>query len=312
MASFPMVSLSMTPLSAISGLKRRYLAAMAAVGVAALAAAAVLILLHSAGTLGDRWLGWLLFADLAIAAGAALVLIAMVVDSFVMPLHSVAEALAGAARGEFATALDLGGVSELHDLGAAVESMRTSLRSSTIPRDYLDRLLAGMGEALLITAAGKIERANAAATELFGLAEAQLVGRRADDLIVSTDRRQAVGGASRPREGTVLRQDGSTSSISYTVSNILGRGSDVEGLVYAAHNIDERKRVEQRIRYLARTDPLTKTANSMRFQHLLPQGIARARRTQQSLAIVSLDVARFKDINDTFGHGAGDTSLEIF
>src|ERR1044071_904615 len=98
MASFPMVSLSMTPLSAISGLKRRYLAAMAAVGVAALAAAAVLILLHSAGTLGDRWLGWLLFADLAIAAGSALVLIAVVVDGFVKPLHSGAEALAGAAR----------------------------------------------------------------------------------------------------------------------------------------------------------------------------------------------------------------------
>ena len=50
----------------------------------------------------------------------------------------------------------------------------------------------------------------------------------------------------------------------------------------------------------------------MQFQHLLQQGIARARRTQQYLAILYLDVDKFKDINDTFGHAAGDTSLEIF
>ena len=298
---------------AVSGLKRRYIAAMAVVAVTALAVAGLLLYLRSSGAIGDRGLGWLLLTDLAVAAGAALGLIGMLVDSFAKPLRSVAAALTGAARGDFATTLDLGDASELHELGTAVESMRTSLRSSTISRDYLDRLLAGMGEALLITdPEGKIERANAAASELYGIAEAELVGRRADDLIVSNDRRQAVGGTARPREGTVLRQDGSTSSISYTVSHILGRGNDVEGRVYAAHNIDERKRVEQRIRYLARTDPLTKIANRMQFQHLLQQGIARARRTQQYLAIVYLDVDRFKDINDTFGHAAGDTSLEIF
>jgi diguanylate cyclase (GGDEF)-like protein len=50
----------------------------------------------------------------------------------------------------------------------------------------------------------------------------------------------------------------------------------------------------------------------MQFQHLLQQAIARARRSQQYVAMVYLDVDRFKDINDTFGHAAGDTSLEIF
>jgi diguanylate cyclase (GGDEF)-like protein/PAS domain S-box-containing protein len=303
----------MVKLPVISGLKRRYLAAMAAVAAAALAAAGLVLYLHARGTLGSGALAWWLLVDVAAAAGAALVLIAALVDSFTKPLSSVAAALAGAAHGDFATALQLGHASELEEVGTAVESLRKSLRSSTISRDYLDRLLASMGEALLITdAEGKIERANAAASELFALTESELLGRRADDLIVSADRRQAVGGAARPREGTVLRQDGTTSSISYTVSNILGRANEMEGRVYAAHNIDERKRVEQRIRYLARTDPLTKIANRMQFQHLLQQGIARARRTQQYLAIVYLDVDRFKDINDTFGHAAGDTSLEIF
>jgi diguanylate cyclase (GGDEF)-like protein len=110
----------------------------------------------------------------------------------------------------------------------------------------------------------------------------------------------------------VPRPDGTSVSISYTVAKVHNARDEVESKVYAAHNIDERKRVEQRIRYLARTDPLTKIANRMQFQHLLQQSIARARRTQQYVAILYLDVDRFKDINDTFGHAAGDTSLEIF
>ena len=138
------------------------------------------------------------------------------------------------------------------------------------------------------------------------------MGKLADELILSSDRRRAEGVASRPREGAVLRPDGTTVSVSYTVANVHNDRNDVVSKVYAAHNIDERKRVEQRIRYLARTDSLTKIANRMQFQHMLQQAIARARRSQQYVAILYLDVDRFKDINDTFGHSAGDTSLEIF
>jgi diguanylate cyclase (GGDEF)-like protein/PAS domain S-box-containing protein len=169
-----------------------------------------------------------------------------------------------------------------------------------------------MGEALLITnAESKVERANAAAAELFKQEETALIGKSADDLILSNDRRRAEGVASRPREGTVLRPDGTTVSVSYTVANVRD-GETVQSKVYAAHNIDELKRVEQRIRYLARTDSLTKIANRMQFQHLLQQAIARSRRSQHYVGMVYLDVDRFKDINDTFGHAAGDTSLEIF
>ncbi|MFL2546574.1 MAG: putative bifunctional diguanylate cyclase/phosphodiesterase [Candidatus Rariloculaceae bacterium] len=100
--------------------------------------------------------------------------------------------------------------------------------------------------------------------------------------------------------------------MSYTVSEILNARNEVEGRVIAAQNVAERRRAEQRIRYLARTDSLTKMANRMQFQHQLQQAIARAKRTGQYLALLYLDIDRFKDINDTFGHGVGDTSLEIF
>src|SRR5690606_14916826 len=119
--------------------------------------------------------------------------------------------------------------------------------------------------------------------------------------ILSNDRRRAEGPGSRPREGAVMRPDGSSVTISYTVATVQDENDTVVSKVYAARNIDERKRVEQRIRYLARTDSLTKLPNRMQFQHLLQQAIARARRNQQYVGILYLDVDRFKDINDTFG-----------
>ena len=48
----------------------------------------------------------------------------------------------------------------------------------------------------------------------------------------------------------------------------------------------------------------------MQFQHLLQRAIARARRSNKTLCLFYLDVDKFKDINDTFGHLAGDTTLE--
>ena len=80
--------------------------------------------------------------------------------------------------------------------------------------------------------------------------------------------------------------------------------------IYAAQNITERRRAEKRIRYLARMDALTKIPNRMQFQHLLQRGIARARRAGKPLCLFYIDIDHFKEINDTFGHLAGDTTLE--
>jgi len=302
------------PSSTVSfGLKRHYMASMAGLAGALVLVLAGLLYFLMTGALSVGAFGAWLFVAVLAAAVTAVLLVRALADSFTGPLRTVAAALTTAASGNFEAVVDFGEASELRELAAAVNAMRTSLRSSTISRNYLDRLLANMAEALLITNVdGRIERANAAAAELFGLAESALVGRLVDEIILSNDRRRAEGAGSRPREGAVLRPDGSTVSISYTVANVNDDHDEVVSKVYAARNIDERKRVEQRIRYLARTDSLTKIPNRMQFQHLLQQSIARARRSQQYVAILYLDVDRFKDINDTFGHSAGDTSLEIF
>ncbi len=65
----------------------------------------------------------------------------------------------------------------------------------------------------------------------------------------------------------------------------------------------------QRVEYLAYHDSLTTLPNRSMFSRLLTQGIADARRANRQLAVAFLDLDRFKQINDTLGHDAGDQLL---
>lgn len=178
----------------------------------------------------------------------------------------------------------------------------------------LDRMLRGMSEAILVVdPTGIVQRANEAAGELVGVDADSLVGAPIDPLIVSdTPQSSDTTASARPTEGRVRRSDGNSVGVSYTRSSIRDESGTLQSVVYAIQNIDERNKVEQRMRYLARTDPLTKIANRMQIQHVLERSISRAKRDNVYLALLYLDVDRFKDINDTFGHAAGDASLEMF
>ena len=75
-------------------------------------------------------------------------------------------------------------------------------------------------------------------------------------------------------------------------------------------DITERKEYEHRIHRLAYYDSLTGLANRRGFIERLEREIARARQTGQCLAILFLDLDRFKSVNDTLGHAAGDALLQ--
>jgi diguanylate cyclase (GGDEF)-like protein len=75
-------------------------------------------------------------------------------------------------------------------------------------------------------------------------------------------------------------------------------------------DITERRRAEARIAYLARHDPLTGLPNRSSFQEQLQAALSRAGRAEP-VAVLCLDLDRFKCVNDTLGHGAGDKLLQI-
>jgi diguanylate cyclase (GGDEF)-like protein/PAS domain S-box-containing protein len=82
---------------------------------------------------------------------------------------------------------------------------------------------------------------------------------------------------------------------------------EIEGILI---DISERKAAEARIAKLARTDVLTGLANRMTFSDHLRQAFATAQRASRAFAVLYLDLDRFKEVNDTLGHHAGDRLLQ--
>ena len=75
-------------------------------------------------------------------------------------------------------------------------------------------------------------------------------------------------------------------------------------------DVTEHRRMENELRRLASTDPLTGASNRRHFMSRLNDELERCKRYGTRMVLLSLDIDHFKDINDTFGHPAGDVVLK--
>ncbi len=180
---------------------------------------------------------------------------------------------------------------------------------------------------LTITADGRIESCNHAAADMFGYPEPDMQDRHLKDLIPEVAAMDSAGilsvrgMATMPNEHTVevqgKRRDGTTFPIELSVTesdlqdsgNQGGTANAGHAFIATVRDITLRKENEELIRYQATHDALTDLPNRSVFDAKLEDCLDMAARTGERLAVLFLDLDRFKMVNDTLGHSVGDALL---
>ena len=168
-------------------------------------------------------------------------------------------------------------------------------------------------EILIICRDGIILQVNAAGTRLFGAPEGQLVGRQTADLVSEEDQLTFLKHLEHqtvdlgPGEVNLKASNGTIVPARFSIGKIDYEGKPAN--VVALLNISDRKRDEAKIQHLAYHDPLTDLPNRALLRDRLTQAIKAAGRPGNFLALFCLDLDRFKQVNDLFGHAAGDELL---
>jgi diguanylate cyclase (GGDEF)-like protein/PAS domain S-box-containing protein len=199
-----------------------------------------------------------------------------------------------------------------------------------LPQDLgIGKLFEAVRDAVVVadTRTGRIVLWNPAASRIFGYSRPEALGLCVEALIppdlrdrhrtgLARYRRTGTGhyvGSDTPLELPALRKGGEEIRIELSLSAIGPADDEPNGGHYALaiiRDVTERKRLEERLAYLAYHDGLTGLANRASFLERLEGAIARADREGSGVAILYLDLDRFKEVNDSLGHEVGDELLK--
>jgi diguanylate cyclase (GGDEF)-like protein/PAS domain S-box-containing protein len=115
----------------------------------------------------------------------------------------------------------------------------------------------------------------------------------------------------RTLELEVFRKDGAIILIEATTDFLRDSNSRPIGIIGVSRDITQRKQVEDTYRQLAFHDQVTGMPNRALFLDRLAMAVLQARRNKKKLAVIMLDLDRFKETNDRFGHETGDKLLRM-
>jgi len=208
-------------------------------------------------------------------------------------------------------------VSELQN---AVRERDEALGQARFSLRMADRVFESALEGIMVTDRNaKIERVNQAFTRLTGYTQEEVLGRDASLLNSGHQPPGFYAELWRSLEtdghwqGEIWnrRKSGELYLEYLTITSIRNNDGEISHYAGIFSDITQRRQTEERLRYLATHDVLTGLANRVLFEERLERAIIHAGRSRRKFAVMCLDLDRFKLVNDTLGHSAGDKVLKV-
>jgi len=200
--------------------------------------------------------------------------------------------------------------------GTALDVSAT--REAERERRIAATVLRSMAEAVaVLDAEFRYVSVNPAFLRMSGYAEREILGRTAsllgsaqnDSALYRQIRNHARQQSQWSGELWLRRKDGDETLTALELRTVRGPDDDSVLHVCVFNDITRQKRTEQELRYLANFDTLTDLPNRALLSERLSRAIVRAHRQDSRVGLLLLDLDRFKEVNDSFGHSAGDRIL---
>jgi len=200
-------------------------------------------------------------------------------------------------------------------------------RGSTAPEQERSRALAtlqSINEGVITTdKRGRIDYLNESAERLTGTTSMQAIGHGLDEIVSLVDEsdrksladpvRQSLSSGARVNLGRkavlLARGTGEEYSIELSVSPLKNPNLEVTGAVIVLHDVSEQRGLARQMTYQASHDALTGLVNRREFERRLHEALDAAHTGVASHVLCYLDLDRFKVVNDSCGHVAGDNML---
>ncbi len=184
-------------------------------------------------------------------------------------------------------------------------------------RDHARAIVSAMGEGYALTLDGEIKAVNEALCNVTGFSVSELIGARPPYPFWPPEERDAIAqiladvvrNSGGTHELTLMRANGERFEAEITARPAREENGRAIGFVSTLRDVSVQKRHQRELERLARTDSLTRLDNRHVLQEALTREAARRSADGQQLALVLLDLDLFKQVNDGFGHPAGDAVL---
>lgn len=199
------------------------------------------------------------------------------------------------------------------------------LASIAIDADRMDQQLRKLSQAVEYSASFVIitdaeltlEYVNSSVETGTGYSADELLGRKAGFLSCEAEDAEIIRdiwstvltGEMWRGERMLQKKNGDRFWVMSSTAPIKNQDGEVTHLVSVSEDITQLKKDQERMELLAFYDPLTGLANRRLFKDRLDQALKKVRRQKNHMALLYLDLDRFKEINDDYGHDAGDVLL---